>query len=79
MDDLSIPVVRRVYAELEALIAHLIAGGAAGTAPADSAELARGLVFSVRGLGAVAADVDDLRTMTRRQVDLLCRAIGQER
>ena len=76
MDDLSIPVVRRVYAELEALIARLIAGSAAEMPPADSADLARGLVFSVRGLGAVAADVDDLRTMTRRQVALLCRAIG---
>lgn len=79
MDDLSIPVVRRVYAELEALIARLITGSAAGMTPADSTELARGLAFSVRGLGAVAADVDDLRAMTRRQVDLLCRAIGQER
>ncbi|HMO75621.1 MAG TPA: helix-turn-helix domain-containing protein [Sphingopyxis sp.] len=76
MDDLSIPVVRRVYAELEALIAELIEAEAAKPLPASAAQLARGLVFAVRGLGAAAGDVETFRAMARLQVDLLCRALG---
>lgn len=75
MDDLSIPVVRRVYAVLEERIARLIADEAPTALPATPAELAQGLVFSVRGLGPAAPDVATFRTMTRLQVDLLCRAI----
>jgi AcrR family transcriptional regulator len=77
MDDLSIPVVRRVYAELEDRIARLITAEAPAALPATPEDLARGLVFSVRGLGAAAADVATFRAMTRLQVDLLCRAIGR--
>lgn len=76
MDDLSIPVVRRVYGELEARIARLIAEAAPAGLPASAADLARGLVFSVRGLGAAAQDVETFRTMARLQVDILCRAIN---
>src|SRR3546814_11639459 len=50
MDDLSIPVVRRVYAELEALIAELIDAATAKPLTANAEMLARGLVFAVRGL-----------------------------
>jgi AcrR family transcriptional regulator len=76
MDDLSIPVVRRVYAELEALIAELIAAGATGPLPAAATDLARGLVFAVRGLGAATDDVATFRSMMHLQVDLLCRAVA---
>src|SRR5690606_32608461 len=76
MDDLSIPVVRRVYAELEALIAELIAAGATAPRPAGEAELARGRVFAVRGLGAATDDVATFRAMMLLQVDLLCRAVA---
>src|SRR3546814_215858 len=76
MDDLSIPVVRRVYAELEALIAELIDVDTAKPLPANAEMLARGLVFAVRGFGAAAEDVDIFRSMTRLHVDLLCRALA---
>src|SRR3546814_11191439 len=49
MDDLSIPVVRRVYAELEALIAELIDADTPKPLPANAELFARGLVFAVRG------------------------------
>lgn len=75
MDDLSIPIVRRVYGELEALIAELITADAAQPLLASPAVLARGLVFAVRGFGAAADDVENFRAMTRLQVDLLCRAL----
>ena len=76
MDDLAFPVVRKVYSDLQVFIAGLIAEAfPAGLIAASPEELARGLVFAVRGLGATARDVDDMRQMTRRQVDLLCSAL----
>lgn len=77
MDDLSFPVVRKVYSDLQEVMSRLIAdafpGGHLAAAPD---ELARGLVFAVRGLGATARDVDDMRRMARLQVDLLCSALA---
>lgn len=78
MDDLSIPVVRRVYQELEREIAGLIDKNAAETPMASSQRLARGLVFAVRGYGAAADNVDDFRAMAKLQVELLCKALASE-
>lgn len=78
MDDLAFPVVRKVYIDLQVVLAGLIADAIPATrlvAPAE--ELARGLVFAVRGLGATARDVDDMRQMTRLQVDLMCAALTE--
>lgn len=75
MDDLSFPVVRMVYADLQALVAELIAEAGARHTTATPLELARNLVFAVRGLGATATSVEDMAAMTRLQVDLLCAAL----
>lgn len=78
MDDLSFPVVRKVYIDLQVLLAGLIADAfPAGRLAVPAEELARGLVFAVRGLGATARDVDDMRQMTRLQVDLMCAALTE--
>lgn len=76
MDDLSFPVVRKVYRDLEDLIARLIGEGGASRLPASPEELAAVLVFAIRGMGACAATADDLRRMARLQIGLLCKALG---
>src|SRR3546814_19826765 len=48
MDDLSIPVVRRVYDELEALIAEMIDADTAKPLPANAEMLASRLGFADR-------------------------------
>lgn len=71
MDDLSFPVVREVYAVLETRITMLLAD--AGPTPAiPPDDLARVLVFAVRGFGAIAKDPQEMTAMTRRQVQLCC-------
>lgn len=79
MDDLSFPVVRKVYDDLQAMVAELIAEAAPDNALASPKELARNLVFATRGLGATATGVDDMAAMTRLQVDLLCSALKPAR
>ena len=73
MDDLSFPVVVTVYRQLQERIARILAGYPRLPAPAD--ELSRILVFAVRGLGATAVDPDEMRRLTRREIDLFCRAL----
>ena len=75
MDDLGFPVVVEVYGQLQARIARLLADSGLAL-PAPAADLARGLVFAVRGFGATALHPADIRAMTRLQVDLCCRALG---
>jgi AcrR family transcriptional regulator len=75
MDDLSFPVVRKVYADLQALLAEVIVRAGATGFPATPLQIARNLVFGIRGLGATATDVDDMREMTRLQIDLVCAAL----
>jgi AcrR family transcriptional regulator len=78
MDDLNFGVTRRVYGELQALIVENLR--ATCLAPADAKlvnGLARNLVYSVRGLARAAQDVEDMRRMTALQIDILCRALGQ--
>lgn len=79
MDDLAFPVVRRVYADLQALLAEVIAEAGGGGAGATPSELARSLAFGVRGLRATAADADEMRSLTRLQVDLFCAALERFR
>lgn len=77
MDDLSFPVVRKVYADLQALIAEVIEEAGAVALPATPLQLARNLVYGVRGLGATATDPEDMRAMARLQIDLLCAALAR--
>ena len=76
MDDLSFPVVRKVYADLQALSAELIEDAALPKLPATPLQLARNLVYSIRGLGATATGGEDMREITRLQVELFCAGIG---
>ncbi|MCK9540793.1 MAG: TetR/AcrR family transcriptional regulator [Novosphingobium sp.] len=75
MDDLSFPVVRKVYADLQALLARLIEEADLPSLPAEPLRIARNLVFGVRGLGATATSAEDMRGMTRLAVDMLCAAV----
>lgn len=79
MDNLSFPVVRKVYADLQALLAGIIEDAGMIHLPATPLTLARNLVFGVRGMGATATGVDDMREMARLQVNLLCAAIDRVR
>lgn len=74
MDDLSFPVVATVYGRLQSRIARIIAQFDASPGPAE--ELARSLVFAVRGQGATAANPEEMLTLTRLQVDLFCDALA---
>lgn len=76
MDDLSFGVVQKVYADLQDLIAGLIAVQAPGAAGSPET-LARILVFSVRGLGVASRNVDDFCGLVREQVRLFCRALDR--
>src|SRR3546814_1551928 len=71
MDDLSIPVVRRVYAELEALIAELIDADTAKPLPANAEMLARGLVFAVRGFRS-EEHTSELQSLMRSSYAVFC-------
>lgn len=73
MDDLTFPVVATVYGQLQSRVARIIEGFR--NLPASSEELARVLVFAVRGQGATAAGPSDMRRLTRIQVDLFCRGL----
>ena len=76
MFDLRFPAVRQVYARFEDLVAGLIAQ-AATTSGIDATprELARVLVYGMRGLLSTAADVEDMRRLVSMQVAVLVRAI----
>lgn len=75
MDDLAFPVVVEAYGRLQAVISRLLADSGLKL-PAPAADLARGLVFAMRGFGATARDRDDMLAMIRLQVELCCRALG---
>ena len=65
--DLRFPAVRQVYANFEALVAELIAGPVADSGIAATAtELARMLVYGMRGLREGAADLDQRRWLIAR-------------
>jgi AcrR family transcriptional regulator len=75
--DLRHPAVRRVYTRFENLIADLIeARVAASGIGASSAELARALVFGMRGLRDTATNGEEMRRLIAVQVETLFRAIA---
>lgn len=77
MDDLSIPVVQTVYGQLQDLLAELLISTAQGRSlPASADELARLLLFAIRGFSAVAGSEDELRHMARRHIQLFCAGLG---
>ncbi len=76
MFDLRFPAVRKVYARFEELVAGLIAQAATTSSiGATPHELARILVYGMRGLLSTAADVDDMRRLLSMHVSVLVQAI----
>ena len=78
--DLRFPPVRRVYSRFEQFIVELIEPRAlASGVDASPQELARVLVFAMRGLRATAANGEEMRRLIAVQVRLLTRALGADR
>ena len=77
--DLRFPAVRQVYARFEAFVAGLISGAVARSGlQATPAELARTLVYGMRGLRDAAADVEDMRRLVRLHVVTFAGALAAE-
>lgn len=75
--DLRFDAVRRVYANFEAVVVELIADQAARSSiNATPAELARALVYGMRGLRSVSSDAAEMKRLILVQVEVLLRAIG---
>ena len=75
--DLRFPAVQRVYARFQGLVAVLVAPAVATSGVgATPDEVARTLVFGMRGLRAIAADFEDMRRLLVVQVSLLVRALS---
>ena len=75
--DLRFPAVQEVYARFEMLVAGLIAQAvAASSIKATPGELARSLVYGMRGLRATVTNVDDMRRLVTVQVMVLVQAIS---
>lgn len=72
MDDLSFPVVRDVYQSFVDRVAALI-GEECGNivAPQEIANLARTIVFGIRGYSATAVDAPDVRRLAKLQIELV--------
>ena len=75
MDDLAFPVVRTVYARLQDRVVRILSSELP-EAVVSPANLARLLIFSVRGLGATAENLAEMRDLTHLKVDLFCRALA---
>lgn len=75
--DLRFDAVRQVYANFEAVVVGLIAVqvGRSGI-DAMPAELARALVYGMRGLRDVPSDAAEMERLILVQVEVLLRAIG---
>ncbi len=74
--DLRFPVVRQVYVNFEALVAELISEAVATSGIGITAlELARTLVYGMRGLREAAADIHATRGLIKVQVRILVRAL----
>src|SRR5882724_9297574 len=77
--DLRFEVVREVYSNFEALIASLVADAAEASGLAASPEeIARWVVYCMRGLRETAADAADQRRLIALQIQILIRALGLE-
>lgn len=78
--DLRFPAVRQVYANFEALVAELISAQVARSGiEATPEELARALVYGMRGLRDASADASEMPRLIEVQVDMLLRAIDAHR
>lgn len=78
--DLEFAVVGEVFDRFQAFVAGLIAGAvAASGVDATAAELARGLVFAMRGFLETASDGTDMRRLIAVQVTLLVAALTPAR
>jgi AcrR family transcriptional regulator len=74
--DLRFSSVRQVYANFQNLVADLIADGVARSGQqAAPSEIARTLVYSMRGFRDAAADVEDMRRMISIHVRTVARAL----
>lgn len=75
MDDLSLNVVQKVYADLTILIADLIAAQVP-IGSLKARKLARVIVFSLRGLGVASRDADDFHALAQENIRLFCGALA---
>ena len=73
--DLRFPAVRRVYANFQKLIEELIAGAARPRSATDVSEMARVLVYGMRGLREAASSAEDMRQMVALHVKTFARAL----
>lgn len=75
--DLSRAPVREIYAEFQAFVVELIAGAVTDARlPVTAEELARALVYAMRGFKETAVDAADMRHLIGVQVSLLVSVIG---
>lgn len=76
--DLRFPAVRQVYANFEALVTGLLEAQASSSGIAASpTEMARALIYGMRGLRDVPPDGSDMRRLIAVQVLTLLRAIDR--
>jgi len=78
--DLRFPAVRQAYANFQVLVAELISD-ALGVSRLETtpAELARVLVYGMRGLRETAAGPDDMRGLVTVHVRSFARALDEKR
>ena len=75
--DLSFPVVQEVYQNFQTFVAELIAEQVRRSGiKARPEELARTLVYGLRGLRATAADGTEMRRLITVLIDIFVRALG---
>jgi len=76
MDDLAFPIVRRVYERFVGLVGRLVDEASGGKLrQSDVVDLARAVVFGIRGFSATATDGADLRRLSALQVALVTAAV----
>ena len=77
--DLSFPAVRQAYANFETLVAEMIAAEVERSGiGASPNEIARTLVYGMRGMRDAASDTQDLRRMIEIHIQMIVRAIGHK-
>ena len=78
MDDLGFPIVREVYQRFVELAARLLREGRQERlGPHAALDLARALVFGVRGFAATARDGSDMRRLVSLQIEGVLAAAEQ--
>ena len=75
--DLSFPAVREAFADFRALLVELLAeNGQPATVSATREDLARVILYAIRGFTDVAQDRDDFLAMIETQVRLVVHSCG---